>query len=96
MIGLLIAAGLILLYLVIGCLVAWWLSPAEGRRIRKEDLGYLEGIPDEFQDRDGKHRNERRAKLQRLTVVNILIWPWMLLARLITSALNRFVDHGGL
>jgi hypothetical protein len=93
MIVLLIVVGLVF-YVVIGFLVARWQRPVTWARIRKEDPYYLEGIPDEVQDPDGKHRAELQAQVRDRTIINVFIWWWVLPVSLSTSALNKFVDRG--
>ena len=89
-VALLIVAGLVL-YLVIGFLVARWQLPVTWARVRKEDPYYLEGRP-ELQDH--MHRDELQAQVRHRTIVNVFIWPWVLPASLSTSAMNKVVDSG--
>lgn len=89
MIALLVLASLIL-YLVIGFLVARWQLPVTWARVRKEGSGSFLGA--EAQDR--LYRDELQAKVRHHMVVNALIWPWVLPVSLITSNLNKVVDRG--
>jgi hypothetical protein len=93
MIAFLIVAGLGL-YALIGYRVAKWQRQETWKRVRKEKHPYYSDYElQHYLDTD-RDRDELRPKVLRRTIGIGFIWPYVLPARLITSAGNKFVDRG--